>query len=301
MQINVHLLTTRWGAFVFAALLALAASIAFAQKPAGVASATNKDKDPAIAGRCVLPPMVVSQSPPLDSATLAQRRLGQGVAFFDAGRYVLAMQQLKSALSLGLRDASEKAIANKYLGFYYCIHKVRDLCEQHLEKALTVAPPFDLDPGEKTNPQWASAYQSVAQRLNIGCEAPPAPVPAPPPAALTATTTASVTPKANEVAITTNVSSPTVAASASAVTVAPVAVAASPTAKKSKMGTVQLDVRPWGEVFVNNKRQAITPPSKTLTLSPGVHRIEIKNSAGTPLRATVTLQAGETALLSHRF
>jgi hypothetical protein len=238
---------------------------------------------------CAAPNVAAAPSNPLESATLAQKRLGQGVAYFDSGQYVLAMQQLKSAIALGFKSPTESAIANKYLAFYYCIHNVRNLCEQHLEKALTVAPPFDLESSEKGNPQWASEYRNVVRRLTSGCETP----------------TLTAAPAASAPMISSGVATATAGRTATA-TPPVTSVVSSPappqsTGKKSKNGTIQLDIRPWGEVFVNKRSVGATPPRKELTLPAGVHQIEVRNAAGTPLRATLTLEAGDVTKISHRF
>jgi PEGA domain len=206
-------------------------------------------------------------SPAADVGTLAQRRLGQGVAMFDSSRYVLSMDHLKAALALGLADRTETAIANKYLGFYYCIHKAQKLCERHLERALTISPGFDLNPGEKTNRAWRDTYVKVVRRVGDACEK----------------TTDS-------------------AKSAGPFTQAAVSEDAMKAGKKSAtQGVIELDVRPWGEVYVNSKQVAVTPPSKALSLKPGVHRVEVRNQGGTTLKTLVTVEAGDVTRLTHRF
>ncbi|MCD6680543.1 MAG: serine/threonine protein kinase [Burkholderiaceae bacterium] len=77
-------------------------------------------------------------------------------------------------------------------------------------------------------------------------------------------------------------------------TTAPVAAAVS-------SGTVRLAVKPWGEVFVDGASRGITPPLKQLTLAAGVHRIEIRNPAGTSWTKNVDVVAGQRTTVTHRF
>src|SRR5690606_33145505 len=40
---------------------------------------------------------------------------------------------------------------------------------------------------------------------------------------------------------------------------------------------VQVDVRPWGEVFVNGASRGVSPPLRSLALLPGVYQVRIVN------------------------
>jgi hypothetical protein len=71
--------------------------------------------------------------------------------------------------------------------------------------------------------------------------------------------------------------------------------------KSSQSGTLLLDVRPWAEIRVNDKTVAVTPPSKTITLEAGDHRLEIRNPAGPPLRTDIRIPVGGSVELAHRF
>lgn len=77
----------------------------------------------------------------------------------------------------------------------------------------------------------------------------------------------------------------------------PVAAKPAPPAK----GTVALDVRPWGEVYVNGRKQGVSPPLKSLSLAPGSHRIVIKNAGLPEFRTTIRVRSGKTASVSHEF
>ena len=77
----------------------------------------------------------------------------------------------------------------------------------------------------------------------------------------------------------------------------PVAAKPAPPAK----GTVALDVRPWGEVYVNGRKQGVSPPLKSLSLAPGSHRIVIKNAGLPEFSTTIRVRSGKTASVSHEF
>ncbi len=71
--------------------------------------------------------------------------------------------------------------------------------------------------------------------------------------------------------------------------------------KGAETGTLRLDIRPWAQVLVNDRPVAITPPSKSLTLEAGEHRLEIRNPAGPPFRKDVKVPVGGSIELAHRF
>ncbi|XXA07480.1 protein kinase [Paraburkholderia sp. A3BS-1L] len=65
---------------------------------------------------------------------------------------------------------------------------------------------------------------------------------------------------------------------------------------------VHFQVLPWGEVYVDGVRRGVSPPFHTASLSPGTHRIEIRNGSLAPYVRTVTLDAGSPPLeISYKF
>lgn len=64
---------------------------------------------------------------------------------------------------------------------------------------------------------------------------------------------------------------------------------------------INFTVLPWGEVFIDGKKKGVSPPLKKIKLSPGKHRIEIKNATFSPYRKTVQLKAGESMKIRHKF
>jgi outer membrane biosynthesis protein TonB len=65
--------------------------------------------------------------------------------------------------------------------------------------------------------------------------------------------------------------------------------------------TVFLDVKPWGEVYVNGKSQGVSPPKKFIKLDPGKYKIEFRNTTFPPKTENVEVKAREEITLRHRF
>ena len=64
---------------------------------------------------------------------------------------------------------------------------------------------------------------------------------------------------------------------------------------------IRLDIKPWGEVFVDGEPKGTSPPLVTLSVPPGPHTIEVRNGRFKPLRMEVMLQPGEEMELKHVF
>lgn len=64
---------------------------------------------------------------------------------------------------------------------------------------------------------------------------------------------------------------------------------------------VALAITPWGEVYVDGKLQGVSPPLRFVQVTPGSHRIEIRNSSFPPYRETVVVQAAGKVRVKHRF
>lgn len=65
--------------------------------------------------------------------------------------------------------------------------------------------------------------------------------------------------------------------------------------------TVRLDIRPWGEVWINGVARGISPPVKELKLIPGKYQVVLRNADLPPYRATLDVKAGKAAVISHVF
>lgn len=64
---------------------------------------------------------------------------------------------------------------------------------------------------------------------------------------------------------------------------------------------VRLDIRPWGEVWVNGIARGISPPVKELRLIPGKYQVVLRNADLPPYRGTLEVKAGKPAVISHVF
>jgi hypothetical protein len=225
--------------------------------------------------RCVQPAPIRSYEPDSGSAK-AQRLLSEGVAYFDAGRHAVASRRLKAALSAGFNDEQESAIAHKYLGLYYCINNSKKLCELHLRRAVRFLPSLDFDNGERLHPKFASAIKKVTGQSTTACA----------PDRVT-----------TQIALQSTIVSPVEQIIEREI---PVRAQPVPSSRRDP-GTLQLDVRPWGQVVVNNKPLGLTPPAKEFKLAPGLHNVEIRNGNLEAYRTQVEVFEGGVVRISHHF
>ncbi len=72
-------------------------------------------------------------------------------------------------------------------------------------------------------------------------------------------------------------------------------------AAESGTGIVMLTITPWGEVHVDGKLLGEVPPMHELRLSPGRHRIEIRNPDFPPYVQTVEVSPGARIPIRHWF
>ncbi len=79
------------------------------------------------------------------------------------------------------------------------------------------------------------------------------------------------------------------------------AVAPPPPPPPPQTGTLLVAVQPWGEIFVDGKRRGVASPLASLELSPGSHRVEIRNTWQPPYYTNITVQPGGTQRIEHRF
>jgi class 3 adenylate cyclase len=65
--------------------------------------------------------------------------------------------------------------------------------------------------------------------------------------------------------------------------------------------TVFLDIKPWGEIYVNGKSQGVSPPKKFIKLDPGRYRIEFRNTTFPAHTESVDVKARDEITLRHQF
>ncbi|MDQ0588665.1 serine/threonine-protein kinase [Variovorax paradoxus] len=75
-----------------------------------------------------------------------------------------------------------------------------------------------------------------------------------------------------------------------------------PPAAPPGTGRVVLNIRPWGQVFVDGAERGVSPPLKSLSLRPGIYNIEVRNGDLDVYRQRVTVQDSKSApVVSHEF
>ncbi|HEX4859389.1 MAG TPA: PEGA domain-containing protein [Usitatibacteraceae bacterium] len=67
------------------------------------------------------------------------------------------------------------------------------------------------------------------------------------------------------------------------------------------LGTLNLQINPWGEVLINGKAIGVSPPIKQHKLAPGKYKIEVRNATFTPYVAQVEVKAREEVVIRHTF
>jgi len=69
----------------------------------------------------------------------------------------------------------------------------------------------------------------------------------------------------------------------------------------AETGTVAFAITPWGEVFVNGKREGVSPPLREVQLPPGRHKIEVRNTSFPAHFEAVEVKPGERIRIRHKF
>jgi hypothetical protein len=64
---------------------------------------------------------------------------------------------------------------------------------------------------------------------------------------------------------------------------------------------MKFDILPWGEIYVDGKKQGVSPPLKDLQVKTGEHKIVIKNKSLKPYSRIVMLNPQDQVTINHRF
>lgn len=72
-------------------------------------------------------------------------------------------------------------------------------------------------------------------------------------------------------------------------------------ADKPKTSMLVFAVAPWGEIYVDDELAGIAPPLKELKVTPGKHRIEIRNEDAKPYTLTLDVASGANIKIKHKF
>lgn len=60
-------------------------------------------------------------------------------------------------------------------------------------------------------------------------------------------------------------------------------------------------VAPWGEIHVDGRKRGVSPPLRKLTVAPGSHRIEVRNTVFPSHVESIHVAAGSQTTIRHRF
>jgi serine/threonine-protein kinase len=64
---------------------------------------------------------------------------------------------------------------------------------------------------------------------------------------------------------------------------------------------VNFSALPWAEIYVDGARQGVSPPLHTVSVAPGKHQIELRNSSFPPHIQTIDAKPGTQINIRHRF
>ena len=71
--------------------------------------------------------------------------------------------------------------------------------------------------------------------------------------------------------------------------------------RQQAMGTLNLDIRPWGNVSINGRGYGASPPRNSIRLAPGTYSVVVTNGDLPAYRTSVTIQTGGRTTISHHF
>jgi hypothetical protein len=66
-------------------------------------------------------------------------------------------------------------------------------------------------------------------------------------------------------------------------------------------GIIQLNILPWGEVFVDGRSRGVSPPLRVVEVPPGAHTIEVRNTTFPVHTKRVDVRSGEPVRIRHQF
>jgi Tfp pilus assembly protein PilF len=91
----------------------------------------------------------------------AERALLQGLRAYEDANYTESQKGLSQALSLGLTNRKDQAIAHKHLAFIHCANQRMAPCEDSFKQAFAADPQFELSKAEAGHPAWGPVYRKV--------------------------------------------------------------------------------------------------------------------------------------------
>ena len=69
----------------------------------------------------------------------------------------------------------------------------------------------------------------------------------------------------------------------------------------SERALVSLAISPWGEIYVDGKKQGVSPPLREVEVKAGSHRIEVRNTTFPPHVETIDAQPGSRIKIKYKF
>ena len=92
----------------------------------------------------------------------AERAFLNAMRLYEEGQHEGAEVLFRRALSDGLRDRHDVAMANKHLAFIACAYNRPVDCETAFRAAFAADPAFRLTDAEVGHPIWGPVYRRVA-------------------------------------------------------------------------------------------------------------------------------------------
>jgi len=92
----------------------------------------------------------------------AERSLIEGIRLYEEASFERAEAALRQALSEGLSDARDRAVAYKYIAFIACAFDRLADCASSFESAFAADPKFTLTEKEVGHPIWGPVYRRIA-------------------------------------------------------------------------------------------------------------------------------------------
>jgi len=65
--------------------------------------------------------------------------------------------------------------------------------------------------------------------------------------------------------------------------------------------SIRFAISPWGEIYVDGKKQGVSPPLREVEVRPGPHTIEVRNTTLPPHVETVDVEPGSRIRIKHKF
>lgn len=129
----------------------------------------------ALLAACQTPPAPPPASPPpapaAPSASIAalyqrpaERALLDGIRLYEEASFERSEAALRRALSEGLADRRDQAVAYKYIAFISCAFNRLAECEACFDEALAADPDFKLNDKEIGHPIWGPVYRRAAAK-----------------------------------------------------------------------------------------------------------------------------------------